>query len=355
MLKIFNKKNRILVWIFSLMILAGLVFVAQAVKEKFFDKPKISVIIPVYNAEPFLKECLDSVLDQTYENVEIVCVNDGSKDNSLSILNEYKEKHDNIIVIDQPNGGVSSARNAGIRASSGKYLQFLDSDDLLAPKTCESLCRAAQVYNADIVRFKYTYFKDGETPDVSKELEYGLYNLEHYNHQETENPFLTNSDYNISCNKVWKKSFLIDNNLFFDERVRLGEDSLFSFMAFIRTNTVVIDKNTYYYYRKGNSQSAMSSATNKKWFDNRLKMIRHMVEHKQDFKFSGYGEWILSWALSYTREYIFDLETDEEKTQYAKTLFEIIDEPLLKDEKLNISKENRELLQTLREMANASS
>ena len=95
-------------------------------------KKKISVIIPVYNVEKYIRECLDSVLEQSLKDIEIICVNDGSTDSSRNILLEYRKKDSRVIVLDKQNGGLSSARNSGIDIAQGKYVLFLDSDDLLS-------------------------------------------------------------------------------------------------------------------------------------------------------------------------------------------------------------------------------
>ena len=94
-------------------------------------KPFISIIIPVYNVAPFIKSCLHSVLNQTYKNIEIICINDGSTDNSLNILKEYHQKDSRIIIVDQENEGVSAARNKEILMAKGDYITFVDSGDFL--------------------------------------------------------------------------------------------------------------------------------------------------------------------------------------------------------------------------------
>ena len=116
---------------------------------------KISIIIPVYNAEKFLNKCLDSLIEQTYKNIEIICVNDGSQDNSLKILKEYQEKDSRIIIIDKENEGVSEARNVGIRKSSGNYITFVDSDDWIELNTIELLYNTLLKEEVDVVRGNY--------------------------------------------------------------------------------------------------------------------------------------------------------------------------------------------------------
>ncbi|MCL2017375.1 MAG: glycosyltransferase [Alphaproteobacteria bacterium] len=115
--------------------------------------PTVSVIIPVYKTEKFLSRCLDSVLNQTFKDFEIICVNDGSPDNSGNILKEYANKYKNIEIITQKNAGVSTARNTGISAARGKFVYFLDSDDFIHPQLLEITHGLAIRHNADMVTF----------------------------------------------------------------------------------------------------------------------------------------------------------------------------------------------------------
>ena len=115
--------------------------------------PKISVIIPVYKVEQYLPECLDSIINQTYKNLEIICIDDGSPDNSGKILDEYASKDNRIRVIHKENGGISSARNAGLDIATGDWISFVDSDDWLDINTYEKLLSSADEANTDIVMF----------------------------------------------------------------------------------------------------------------------------------------------------------------------------------------------------------
>lgn len=114
------------------------------------SRPLISVIIPVYDVAPWLPRCLDSVINNTYKNLEIICINDGSTDNSLEILRAYERRDSRIRVIDKENGGLSSARNAGMDIASGEFITFIDSDDWVHPQYIELLLHAQQQTNADI-------------------------------------------------------------------------------------------------------------------------------------------------------------------------------------------------------------
>lgn len=101
------------------------------------SKPLISIIVPVYNTEQYLSKCLDSLINQTYKNIEIICVNDGSTDNSADILNEYDKKDKRVRMISQKNCGLSATRNTGLKNCCGEYVMFLDSDDWIDFDTCE--------------------------------------------------------------------------------------------------------------------------------------------------------------------------------------------------------------------------
>lgn len=121
--------------------------------ENINEKPAVSVIIPVYNTQQYVGRCLDSMLRQTFKQIEVICVNDGSTDDSLAILNSYAEKDSRIIVINKENGGVSQARNTGVEAASGKYITFVDSDDCILENTLAKAFHIAEENNLDIVEF----------------------------------------------------------------------------------------------------------------------------------------------------------------------------------------------------------
>ena len=117
------------------------------------DNPLISVIVPVYNVEPYLRKCLDSIVNQTYKNLDIILVDDGSTDNSGAICDEYTQKDDRIIVIHQANAGQSAARNAALDTMRGEYVMFVDSDDWLEIEACETSLASIIDHHADIVCF----------------------------------------------------------------------------------------------------------------------------------------------------------------------------------------------------------
>lgn len=153
-------------------------YVDKAVLDKFqFDKiaesinhnPKISVIVPVYNVENYLRECLDSVINQTFEDIEIICVNDGSTDGSLTILKEYWRHDSRFTIISQENGGLSSARNAGLKVARGDYIYFLDSDDYIELDALQQLYDLSREKDLDMVLFKTCCFYDDSKEKFTKD------------------------------------------------------------------------------------------------------------------------------------------------------------------------------------------
>ena len=136
------------------------------------DNVKISVVVPVYNAEPFLKEAMESVLNQTFKNFEVLCVNDGSKDNSLEILNDFASKDQRVRIFDKPNGGCGSARNMGLDNVRGEYIYFFDPDDYIDSNTFEKLYDNAISNDSDLVICNFVQFIDGEPIDYRSGLNY---------------------------------------------------------------------------------------------------------------------------------------------------------------------------------------
>ena len=122
--------------------------------------PKITVIIPIYNAELYLERCIDSIVNQSFKDIELICVNDGSTDNSEQIIKKYQDNHNNIILISKKNEGVSAARNIGLEKSNSDYIYFVDADDWLSPDCLESIYNAAISSQADIIYFNANIYKN---------------------------------------------------------------------------------------------------------------------------------------------------------------------------------------------------
>ena len=204
-----------------------------------------SIIVPVFNVEKYLRQCLDSVIQQSFQNFEVICVNDGSTDRSLSILQEYLQKDTRIKLIDQANSGLSAARNAGIDAAKGEYVFFLDSDDWIEPDTLKILSEKQN--GEDLVCFNgRRYFEDGTTekPDSGIE-ETQLTGWEYYNKYA-----LASRKFHFVCTvlRIYKKDFLEEHNLMFEEGI-YHEDNLFTPIVCYNAGLVKIIPDCLYIYR----------------------------------------------------------------------------------------------------------
>lgn len=222
----------------------------------------VSIIIPVYNDDLYLKECLDSCLAQVYQNIEIICVNDASTDRSLQILQSYKQKYNNIQVITySQNRGVSYTRNRGLESANGKYIYFLDSDDFIKENAINDLYSYAEKHATDCVYFNSQLYTELEGIGAPC-LEFGLHDVEE---KIFEGPrlfqlLMERGVYSGSvCRQFWRRDYLLENNLWFEEG-RLAEDALFSVKAIlVGKRMMVINKAYHVYRRRGNSMSTNKS------------------------------------------------------------------------------------------------
>jgi glycosyltransferase involved in cell wall biosynthesis len=206
---------------------------------------KISVIIPVYNVEQYLRECLDSVMTQSYNDYEVICINDGSTDGSMAVLKEYAEKYPKVSVIDQENKGLSAARNAGINAATGEYVFLLDSDDYLQPDSLDIL--AKNITDEDIICFNgRRYFEDGRTEEPDKGISAAFDSGWDYYNQYA----LVNRKFHFVCTvlRMYRRDFLKVNNLMFTEGI-FHEDNLFTPIACYYAQKVKIIPDCLYVYR----------------------------------------------------------------------------------------------------------
>lgn len=226
----------------------------------------ISVIIPVYNVEKYLHECVDSVLGQTYKNLEIILVDDGSTDSSGKICDEYAEKDSRIVVIHKKNDGPSKTRNAGLNRASGKYIYFLDSDDFITENAMETLVSAAESDSADLVFFDAFSFSDDGSQVKQGYTVKGTYTPKSGYEILTE--LHKNKDYHCAIYLLFiRHSLLADNNISFLESAYCSEDMLFTYQVYCSAEKAVQCKNTMYHrrYRSGSivtskKQSGISAA-----------------------------------------------------------------------------------------------
>lgn len=225
------------------------------------ESKKISIIVPVYNAEKYVAESIESLINQTLKEIEIILVNDGSKDNSKEICEEYAKKDKRIIVINKENGGLADARNAGMKIAKGKYIMFLDADDLFEKDSCENMYNAIEKSKSDYVigNYQMTY-ENGtkyERPafDVEKYQEFEL------NKHDFKNSFFVMNS--TAWNKIYRAQFLIDNDITF-KVPSPSEDDYFTSLCYIKANHGYYIPKVMYLYR--NSPNSISKNCSLKYF-----------------------------------------------------------------------------------------
>ena len=219
---------------------------------------KVSVIVPVYNVEKYLRDCIDSIINQTIKEIEIILIDDGSKDNSLSICNEYAKKYSNIKVIHKDNGGLSSARNVGLDQATSPYIMFIDSDDLYLPNSIEVMLNEIESKKADYVIGNYQNLtEDGVLWDKP------IFDLEKYKNFKLSIKDYTKSFYimnSSACNKIFRRSFIEKHNLRFIEGIP-AEDAVFTTFLFLKSKNVYYINDVMYLYRQRNGDSISTNVT----------------------------------------------------------------------------------------------
>ena len=218
---------------------------------------EISVIIPVYNVEGYLEECLESVVNQSFNDLEIICINDGSTDNSLDILNKYAKMDDRIIIINQENKGLGAARNVGLDNANGDYIYFIDSDDYLELNALNELYHVALNNNVDLIIFKLLNFHD-DTRETFIVPYHEMNSLSRfYDKIFTPNEIIGNIlDFDVTVYSKFFKSDLI-SGMRFDEKL-IFEDNLFTTEAILKSEKIYF-YNKYLYYRRNRNESIMTS------------------------------------------------------------------------------------------------
>ena len=239
------------------------------------NNPLVSIIVPVYNVQNSVARCLESICAQTWKNIEIILVNDGSRDESFSVCEQFREKDPRIVLVDKSNSGVSDTRNCGMTLASGKYVQFVDSDDYIEPDFTERLVTAAETNNADLVIAPYWMVIPANSCKASQALENlqenlgieekrpddvreygflpeGIYDRDTFALRLMEKP--ASFFYSVLWNKLYRRDILVDNHLQFTSEVRWAEDLVFNLEYILYANVFVsIPKAGYHYVQNPQS------------------------------------------------------------------------------------------------------
>ena len=218
---------------------------------------KISIVVPVYNAELYLDECINSILNQTYTNFELVLVDDGSKDGSKDICYKYANKDDRVVVIEKENGGVSTARNKGIEVSNGDYITFIDSDDFVSDKYCEKLLENFVDDIGMVVLGLEKAYTNGNKVTIKHRLEPGKMAYDEMKGCIIDDGSMSGFTIHSSCAILFDLNTIKEHNVRFNENVKFNEDGLFNIEYFFKARKAVyIDYEKVIYSYRANEQSA---------------------------------------------------------------------------------------------------
>lgn len=299
----------------------------------------ISIIVPVYNVEKYLRECLDSLINQTYKNIEIIIVDDGSTDNSGKICDEYEKKNKNIKVIHKENEGLGFARNTGLENIHGEYVTFVDSDDYVDNNFIEELYKNITIKNADVCKSGFKRIDDNHnTLSIRKYDDYT------YNEKETKYTFLPRMIGSLPdkkdsiemcvCGALYKTSYILDYKIKFpSERVLISEDLFFNIDYTQNINKACTIDYVGYNYRYN------PSSLTKKYRKDRFEASKYFyLELKKKLEFLGYDDVTL---LRLSRIFFIYIEIciSQEKFQVSnrkykdslRTIYNICNDPLIQD------------------------
>lgn len=226
--------------------------------------PKVSIVIPCYNVEKYLRQCLDSVINQTLRELEIICVNDGSKDSTLSILQEYAEKDSRIKIIDKPNGGYGESMNRGFDMATGEYLGIIESDDYADLDMFEKLYHCAKTYELDVVKSGFYYYYSKEERNIPNPIASRI---------TSSRTFCPLTDFKSKMEMVeffnlkptiwsaiYRKDFIRNNQIRFHETPGASyQDASFNFKVWVCAKRVRLMHECFLHYRQDNEASSINS------------------------------------------------------------------------------------------------
>jgi len=228
------------------------------------QSPFFSIIVPVYNVDKYLRGCIESIVNQSFEELEIICVNDGSQDLSYRILEEYKERDERVQVIVQPNAGLASARNTGLDSATGKYVLFIDSDDWVSEDMCEILADHISSQSVETVIYG-TEVYPGDIPAPGWLFDVLPVNDLYIESLSLDSVFTMKSLQTFSWRHCFSRALLEDNHIRFDSKLRYGEDLTFGLIAFPKvTKGALFLSNLLYHYRHWRPDSLMEKAQRNK-------------------------------------------------------------------------------------------
>lgn len=289
-------------------------------------EPYLSVIVPIYKVEKYLKQCIDSILKQTFTDFELILVDDGSPDNCPAICDEYADKYKKVKVIHKLNGGLVSARKAGLEAARGKFIGFVDSDDWIEPNMFELLCEKSKSHRVDIVICDILHEYPNSTVKHNQNIKHGLYDKESlikniFPIMLYSGVFYEFGIFPTLCNKIIKREILEKNLKNIDNTIKMGEDAACTYPSLLDADSVYILENKYlYHYRQ--IPSSMTNAYDPKYLD-RVLVLYKLLNNTSNYK----GVFDLSNQLYYYMMYLIigavrnEYNNSNNKSYYKKRLF----------------------------------
>lgn len=330
-----------------LLIFFGSFFINACAAENSHENAKISVVIPVYNVENYLRECMDSVIGQSHKNLEIICVNDGSTDSSLQILKDYQNKDDRIKIIDQKNKGVSSARNMGIKIAKGEYITFVDPDDILSLNAYETALNKIKS-NVDILVWGYKAFPNAG----GWWLKAGQSSNKVYNDKIVDAFFNGESASVVVWNKFYRNKMLKENNLNFNEALKTSEDVEFNMLSFVRAKKIQFINDRLYNYRIKRKDSLTDIYKGKSQANNHKILFKNVLENWHKLGFLKNNEHkVLKYFTRISYNVINSITDASFKKEYASELLSIFWQHMSEDIKYKLDPNTMDKLSFIQKIA----
>lgn len=292
--------------------------------------PLVSIIVPVYNAELYLERCIKSILQQTYANIELLLINDGSTDNSLAVCHQFATQDSRVIVVDKPNGGVSESRNCGIAKAKGKYLQFVDSDDWLTPEATAFLVQRAEQSKCELVIAPFYRVIERILMVNGHIKEDGKYSIEEFALEMMKAP--ANFYYGVMWNKLYRRDIVREYTLQCDKAISWCEDFIFNLQYLCYVKHVYVLQEPVYYYLKRRNSLVVSEMRNSGIYETKKTVFHYYKAFYQKIGlYESYKGRINMYMLSVSADSLFRLPVgriakDGEEILFKEELLEELQE-----------------------------
>ena len=285
------------------------------------DSPKVSVIVPVFNSEDLLGNCLESIENQSLKDIEIICVDDGSSDGSFDILNQFSSKDARFKIYQQENSGAGSARNKGIEESCGEYILFVDSDDYIESETCEMLYEQANRLDCDLILFNsMRHFSNDRNLALihfkkNDEINYQIrvFDYEYFRDR------IFDGEYGVIWNKLYKSSFIRDNNITFPKH-KIYNDVEFHIKTTLLAKKISYVDGTFYHYNRSGHASLQTSFVKTSnamvFFDVLYGLVDFLVEVDM---FDEFRKEFVNFTIFELRNKLKSIDEDSKQEFFEKT------------------------------------